>query len=108
MTRLTFRGALGITRPLTVVCHTDGLVLQPEPGTRGKPQAIPFQVTTRSAVQPLVDAIWKRVEGWGIAGPGVYWKPELHVTTTPGTELRFAELQRLMKDSGVAIVRNSN
>jgi hypothetical protein len=89
-----------------VVCHADHLLLQPEPGTRGRPQVIPFRSSTQSAVQPLVDAIWKRVEGWGIAGPGVYWKPELHVKTGRGAEVRFAELTALMQQSGVKLVQS--
>ena len=66
---------------------------------------IQLQQSTEAAIQPLVDAVWKRVDGWGIAGPGVYWKPELHVSVTPGAETRFLHLQALLQDSGIALVR---
>lgn len=93
-------GATGYLRPIRVVCSPSELVL---PGISGQPRRIPFQGGTETAIDPLVDEIWKLIDGWGIAGPNSYWKPQLRVEISPGGEQRFAELQRMLLDSGLVL-----
>ena len=50
--------------------------------------------------------LWARVESWGIAVAGGYWKPVLNVQVTPGAEQRFEELRVLLDGSGLEVRRS--
>jgi hypothetical protein len=97
------RGSLPVTRPIRVECRADGVTLLSE--YRGGPAAktIPFGSTTANSVDALVTAIWERMDTWGIAGKGLYWRPELHIVTAPGGEARLGDLRALLADSGLEI-----
>jgi hypothetical protein len=97
------RGSLPVTRPIRMECRADGITLLSEyPG--GPPtKTIPFSGSTTSSVDALVTAVWERMETWGIAGKGLYWRPELHITTAPGGETRVEDLRALLADSGLVI-----
>jgi hypothetical protein len=99
------RGAIPIRRPLYVTVDSGQLVLEPEPGTNEVPHNIAFGDSTVVAVQSMVASIWKRIEGWGVAGPGVYWKPTMEVAVTPDGEMRFRELASLLESSGIELKR---
>ncbi len=101
------QGATPYTRPITVQCFPDRLVLAPERGAGQQPVEIPMQGRTREAVDPFMQALWKRMDGWGLAGNRAYWKPVLKVEVAPGAEGRFLDLQRLMDDSGLVIERKT-
>ena len=93
-------GATGYLRPIRIVCSTDSIEMV---DVAGQTKRIAFSPTTESALGPMVDEIWKRIDSWGIAGTGSYWKPELRVTVAPGAEQRFQEFQGLLYQSGLAI-----
>ena len=61
--------------------------------------------TTDSHVDDFVSSLWKHMEGWGIALAGGYWKPVLRFEVAPGGERRYAELQALLRDSGLEFTR---
>jgi hypothetical protein len=98
-------GAIGISRPINVVCTPQSLRINPELGVAAASQDISFSSSTQAAVQPFVSAIWQRIESWGIAGPGVYWKPLVQVAVQPGAEQRFDHLQALLQGSGLELIR---
>jgi hypothetical protein len=58
-----------------------------------------------AAVDELVSMVWKRMDGWGTAGEGMHWRPELRVVVPPEGEARFRELTYLLEESGIGIVR---
>jgi hypothetical protein len=101
------RGSIPVTRPINVQCLEDRIVVMPEvPGGPGR-RDLPFAGQTTNAVTGLITAIWDRMDGWGIAGKGMYWRPELHVQATPGGARRLAELKALLADSGIVIVEKA-
>lgn len=97
--------ATGITRPITVLCHPDRLVIMPDRRDTHDPQVIHLDGATRDAMEPFVSAIWAHMERWGMAVAGGYWKPTLKITVYPGAETRFWELQALMAGSGIDVER---
>lgn len=99
------QSATGITRPIQIACLRDQLVILPERGDSKEPQIIPLPQNMADVLDQFVAAIWQHVDSWGLAIVGGYWKPVLHVDVGTGAEPRFAELQRLMKDSGLEIER---
>ena len=56
---------------------------------------------TAVAIDPLVKAIHSRVEGWGLAGERMYWKPQLVLSATADGQSRRDDLERLLADSGL-------
>ena len=100
-------GATGITRPIRLACYADRLVLLPEDRGREKPEALAIDGDLDDEVDQLVSRIWQRMEGWGIAGPGMYWKPVLVVQLPPTAEARYAELAQLLQDSGIVVKRKN-
>ena len=98
------RGGVPITRPIRVDLLPDRLVLAPDrPG--GAAKEIPLGERTATAANALTSAVWDRIESWGMAGKGMYWRPELNVYTAPGAEWRLADLTRAMEGSGIAVQR---
>ena len=63
-------------------------------------EIMPFGVLPR-----LVSGVWERMESWGIAGRGMYWRPLLQVDVAPGAERRFVELAALLEGSGMMVER---
>ena len=97
--------ATGFTRYIQVQCSPDRLLVMPEKGDYQGPAVVQMTEDTSSAVDPLVAAIWKRMESWGIAAESGYWKPIVRVQVAPGAEVRFQELQSLLAGSGLTVER---
>lgn len=100
-------GAVGYLRPIRVVCYQDRF----EMASGGQKKVIPFlrgdNRGMERAVESMVDEIWKQVDGWGIAGTGNYWKPQLRVTVADGAQTRYQQLAGLLFESGLAIGENA-
>jgi hypothetical protein len=77
----------------------------PEDPRFGKSSRVAIDGPMRDEIDKLIPAIWKRMDGWGIAGAGMYWKPILSVQVRPGAESRFREFVALMKNSGLVVQR---
>ncbi len=97
--------ATGVTRPIRIACYADRLVILPEDHRREEPEVLPIVGSAREEVDDLVTRIWERMKTWGIAGPGMYWRPVLIAEIRRDGELRFAELHRLMENSGIVVKR---
>lgn len=89
-----------LTRPIRLECALDEFRLLDDTGRRVQVK-IPVGGDTAEAIDPLVQAIHKRVAGWGIAGERMYWKPQLVLSATPEGKSRRDDLERLLADSGI-------
>ena len=98
-------GATGITRPISLACYADRLVLLPENRRHGRPFQLDVEGRLRDEVDELVSQIWQRMESWGTAGSRMYWKPVLQVDVQSGGESRYEELVSLLQDSGIVVKR---
>lgn len=96
------RHAVPIQRPVRVECLPDRLVLRSEQSS-SQTQEIPLTEHTEDSVEDLVAAVWNRVDTWGSAGRGMYWRPQLAVDVAPGAEGRYADLKTLLADSGLDV-----
>ncbi len=99
------QGAIGITRPVLVTCTSDRLLIHSEVDNAAVDHTVMIESTMNDAVQSFVATLWKRIEDWGIAGAGVYWKPVLKVRVPPEGEDRFVEFVQLLDASGVEVIR---
>ena len=98
-------GATGITRPIRLACYSDRILLLPEDRRSSKPDELVITGSLQDQIDELVSRIGKRIEGWGIAGPGMYWKPVLVVQVPQSAEQRYRELAGLLQNSGIEVKR---
>ena len=97
--------ATAITRPIRVECYADKLVLLPERNEGRVPLVVPVEEGIGSQVEVVLGTVWKHMDRWGLAMLNGYWKPVLAVEVKPGAEERFAELQAVLRGSGIEVER---
>lgn len=97
-----------IVRSLYLHCYDDRWILLPENGKPDQGFLIPFDGTPEERAELLAKAVHRRVEEWGFALSGGYWKPELVVDVAPGAEWRYRQLVRLFEGSGLDIRQRTN
>jgi hypothetical protein len=93
-----------VSRPIHIECRGDRLIILPDSGN-ADPQVVMFGSRTEDSVDKLVAGVWAHTKGWGIAGRQMYWKPSLVLELGPSGEGRFTELQALMANSGLEVIR---
>lgn len=89
-----------ITRPIRLECSANELRILADGSNRVETR-IPVGVHTVDSIDLLVQAVHARVNGWGIAGDRMYWRPELVLSETPDGRSRREDLERLLADSGL-------
>ncbi len=98
------RGSVGVTRPIRIECYADRLVVVSD-RSPAESKVIGLGPRTASSIDAFISAIWGHIDGWGIAGRGMYWRPVLQVWVAPGGEGRFADLAALLDGSGLTVKR---
>jgi hypothetical protein len=96
--------SMGVQRPIRVECYADRLILLPDTHDQ-EAQTIPLGERTDDAVDQLVSAVRTYTKSWGMAGRGMYWKPQLVLNVNPNAESRAADLQAILADSGWDVKR---
>lgn len=99
------QGGTAYLRPITVVCTADYLRIKT---ATGQERTIDFQSGSVAAVDVMVEEVWKRIDSWGIAGQGSFWKPQLRIQVAPGGDRRFATIQHMLQNSGLVIKAEVN
>jgi hypothetical protein len=72
-------------------------------GSSRNDRVISFAAKTEASVDELVGAVWQQTKSWGIAGKGMYWRPEIVVDVQAGGEVRFRDLIVLLDGSGLSV-----
>ena len=94
-----------VQRSIRIHCFADRIVIQKERGVDPRELTVPLRGAMSNDIESLIARIWDRMERWGLAIPGGYWKPRLKVNVRPGAENRFLELSALLQDSGMLVER---
>jgi hypothetical protein len=89
-----------LTRPIHIECSYDELRVFDDSG-RAVVNRIPLGPDTTESIDPLVKAVHRRVEGWGLAGDRMYWNPQLVLSETADGRSRREDIERLLADSGL-------
>jgi hypothetical protein len=92
-----------VIAPIKMICDADHLSVVPERGSGREMRVIVLGECTSDSINELVDAVWDQVESWGTAGKGNYWRPKLVLQIEPGGEQRFADIDSLLKNSGLDV-----
>jgi hypothetical protein len=89
-----------ITRPIRLECGANEFRILADGSNRVETR-IAVGTHTVDSVDLLVQAVHAKVNGWGIAGDRMYWRPELVLSETPDGRSRREDLERLLADSGL-------
>lgn len=100
-------GAVPVTRPIQLECHADRFVVLSERGDLLGSQVVMLDQRTADSMDALVAHIRRRIDSWGLAGRGMYWRPILIVKVQPDGSQRFADLQELLRESGLDVRRKA-
>lgn len=96
-----------VGRSIRVQCLADRWIVLPDSGTANDPAAITitFDISPQQRAEKLAKVVAERVDSWGLALTGGYWKPTLLVDVGPDAEWRFNQLQQLLESSGLEVQR---
>ena len=95
--------AVGIRRPIKVVCDREKIVLVPERATPEEVQIFRHNGAVPGVIDPFVDAVQARLKSWGIAGHGIYWRPILQVQIQNEAYAPYRQLMQLLDKSGIEV-----
>jgi hypothetical protein len=90
-----------------LACLPDRLVILPDKGDARSAEVVLVTGSMRDEIDALISKIWDRIDSWGIAVAGGYWKPVLKVNVGQAAETRFVELQTLLIGSGIEVQRKT-
>ena len=90
-------------RPITVYCAANELVVESGTSLDDKRKVVRLDGPTQDGVAPLIAEVWDKIDSWGFAGTGGYWKPELKLNVLPGGLQRADDLRVLLHGSGLDI-----
>ena len=90
-------------RPITVYCTAEKLVVESKTSLSDTQTVVAINGQTETAIDPFVSAIWEKIDLWGFAGTGGYWKPELKINVLPGGLQRARDLRILLQGSGLDV-----
>jgi len=101
------RGSVPIRRTIHVVVRQNQLAFLPSrhalEGAAAKGQVIQLNQSQRQISDEFVAALQTRIKDWGLAGNGLYWRPQLKLNVGPGAEQTAEQVKRLLKNSGVEL-----
>ncbi len=92
-----------VVRAVHLHCFRDRWVLLPEEGSPDKGVTITADLPPQRRAEILATAIGQRVDSWGLALLGGYWKPVIVVDVAPDAQWRLTQLKRLMDGSGIEV-----
>jgi hypothetical protein len=98
--------SMAIRRTIHVVVRNNQMTLLPGSYARrnegtGKPISLDQPVDTIS--DEFSAAVKERIDDWGLAGSGMYWRPVLELTVEPGAQMTANRISHLLHDSGVEV-----
>ncbi|MEO8271249.1 MAG: hypothetical protein ABI557_16120, partial [Aureliella sp.] len=98
-----------VGRSIRLQCLADRWIVLPDSGKANDPAAITitFDTSPQQRAERLARVVAERVDSWGLALTGGYWKPTLVVDVAPDAEWRFNQLQQLLESSGLEVQRST-
>jgi hypothetical protein len=99
--------SMAIRRPIPVVVRENKMILQPTSNNKrsidSQAQEISLDQSVHDISENFAAAVKDRIEDWGLAGSGMYWKPVLELTIEPNAEMTASRIAHLLRDSGVEV-----
>lgn len=100
-------GGVPLRRPIHVVVRKDRLALLPSRHANSGAEATGTVISLSRPLSQVSDefvaALRTRIDEWGLAGNGLYWRPVLKLYVAPDAQDTAFQLTSLLKDSGVEL-----
>jgi hypothetical protein len=96
-------GMIPIRRTIQLIVRDDAIALAPDTAGKAPNQEFRFGDLPGAAYEDLAAAVDKRIDDWGMAGQGLYWRPVVELQVSAGGERRVDDLMRLLEHSGVEV-----
>ncbi len=96
-------GATAYVRPIRIICRPNMLEIQ----SGGKSTRVQLSNDVSDAVGPMIDEVWKQIDGWGIPGTNAYWKPQLRFQIAQGGREKYLQLKGLLYESGLTVAEST-
>lgn len=98
-----------VARSIRLRCLADRWIVLADSGSSRQPEVtILLEGPLEQSAEQLARIVADRVDGWGLALAGGYWKPVLQVEVAAGAQWRFTQLQQLFAGSGLEVVNASS
>jgi hypothetical protein len=96
-----------VRRSIRVSVQNDQLAIMPDSGpTNPASTVIKLPGDTVESIDEFVKQVRDHIDGWGIAGNGLYWRPVVLLNVAPDGQRRADDLARLLKNSGLDVRRD--
>ncbi len=93
-----------VRRTIRVTVGNDKLAILPDSGpAMAGGKVIPMPGDTVESVDEFVKQVRDHIDGWGIAGTNLYWRPVVVLSVGPDGQQRASDLARLLKNSGLEL-----
>jgi hypothetical protein len=92
-----------VRRTIRVAVGQDQLKVVTDSGPVAAGKSIPMRGDTVESLDEFVKQVHQQIDGWGIAGNGLYWRPVILLDVGPDGQRRADDLARLLKNSGLEI-----
>lgn len=94
--------AVAVQRTIRVDVNRAQLAVHPD-SAGGQPAVIPMPGDTVESIDEFVMQVRNRIDDWGMAGNGLYWKPVVMLHVAPDGQQRARDLARLLNNSGLEV-----
>lgn len=95
-------GMIPIRRTIQIMIRDDALVILPE-SVGAATKEFPFSTSPDVAYEELLLAVDQRIQDWGMAGQGLYWRPVIELRVAPNGDGRVNQLVHLLEHGGAEI-----
>jgi hypothetical protein len=99
--------AMAIRRPIPVVVRENKMILMPTSNNKRSVESQAQEISLDQSVHDISDrfaaAVKQRIDDWGLAGSGMYWKPVLELNVEPNADMTATRIVHLLRDSGVEV-----
>jgi hypothetical protein len=96
--------AVPVRRTIHVTVRNDQLAIMPDSApSNSDVRSIPLTGDTVESLDDFVQRVREQIDGWGIAGDGLYWRPVVLLNVEPDGAKRASDLTRLLKNSGLDV-----
>ncbi len=94
-----------VVRAIKLLCYEDRWIIWSDAKSGTTTEIIMLDEPPQVCAERMANNVADRVDRWGLALMGGYWKPVLEVEVAAGAEPQFQQLLRLLEGSGLDVKR---
>jgi hypothetical protein len=99
--------SIPVRRTIRVAVQEGQLIILPDDvpssAATAAGKVVPLKGDTVQSLDEFVKQVRNQIDGWGMAGNGLYWRPVIILDVAPEGQRRANDLARLLKNSGLEL-----